>query len=258
MPSECGVISTTMKEFTIWDDDIPLHAKLEKPREGKCPLLVILHGLTGHMEERHILGFTESAQILGFATLRVELFGHGSSGGNFRDHNLFKWLNNVMTVTDYAESLDFVTEIFLCGHSQGGLTAMLAAGMRPNSYRAILPLSPALVILDGAQNGNLFGMHFEPDNIPDELDLNGRILSGNYLRSAQLLDLEAAIRRYRRPVLLVHGEADESVPVECSLKAASQYGNAKLVIIPEDDHCYHLHLDKALQAVTEFLQQFYP
>ena len=41
-----------MKEFYITDDGIKLHAKLDMPEnyaEGtKCPLAIVIHGLTGH------------------------------------------------------------------------------------------------------------------------------------------------------------------------------------------------------------------
>ncbi len=41
-----------MKEYYIVDDGIRLHAKLEKPEGAdKCPLVIIVHGYTGHMEE---------------------------------------------------------------------------------------------------------------------------------------------------------------------------------------------------------------
>ena len=92
---------------------------------------------------------------IGFATLRVELYGHGKSGGVFEQHNLMKWINNAMTVTDYAKTLDFVTDLYICGHSQGGLLTMLAAGMRADDFKAAIPMSPAIVIPDGARKGNL-------------------------------------------------------------------------------------------------------
>ena len=119
-----------MKEFYITDDGIQLHAKLDMPEEKeKCPLVIVFHGLTGNMEERHITAVSSAMNEIGFATLRVELYGHGKSGGTFEQHNLMKWINNAMTVTDYAKTLDFVTDLYICGHSQGGLLTMLAAGI---------------------------------------------------------------------------------------------------------------------------------
>lgn len=243
-----------MKEFYITDDGIQLHAKLDMPeKKEKCPLVIVFHGLTGNMEERHITAVSNAMNEIGFATLRVELYGHGKSGGAFEQHNLMKWINNAMTVTDYAKTLDFVTDLYICGHSQGGLLTMLAAGMRADDFKAAIPMSPAIVIPDGARKGNLLGQPFDPEHIPDMVEWGDRHLSGNYLRTAQLLDVDEAIRKYEKPVLLIHGDADEAVPIEYSIDAAKKYKNAKLVQIPGDTHCYDEHLDQVTAAVKKFL-----
>ena len=45
-----------MQEFFIDSDGIKIHAKLEMPAGApeRCPLCIVQHGLTGHMEENHI------------------------------------------------------------------------------------------------------------------------------------------------------------------------------------------------------------
>lgn len=244
------------REFFIQDDGVPLHAKLDVPggREN-YPLVIVLHGFTGHMEERHITAVSEAANSLGFATLRAELYGHGQSGGKFEDHNLFKWLNNVLAVTNYAKTLDFVTGLYLCGHSQGGLTTMLAAGMMPETFKGILPLSPAIAILSGARSGLLLGAPFDPAHIPERFQFEGWTLRGDYVRVAQMLYVDDAIRRFHGRVLLVHGDADETVPLADTAAAAEQYENARLAVIPGDTHCYDHHLDMVVAAVKSFLEE---
>lgn len=250
----------TMKEFYIDDDGIKLHAKLDMPagrEEGsKCPLVIIIHGLTGHMEERHIVAIAEQFNDMGMATLRAEMYGHGKSGGDFHEHNLFKWLNNAMTVTDYAKSLDFVTDLYLCGHSQGGITTILLGAMKSSDFKAIMPLSPATFMTECARSGRQFGLEFDPDDIPDEIYVNPeQTVSSNYFRAAQLLDIDYAIRKYKGPVLIVHGDQDEAIPVHYSVEAASKYSNARLVVIKGDDHCYNYHLDEVLAAIREFTEE---
>ena len=121
----------------ITDDGIRLSAELDMPeRHGeKCPLVIVIHGFTGYKEERHIVAVSRALNRIGFATLRVDMYGHGHSDGEFSRHTLFKWLSNALTVIDYARGLDFVKEIYLCGHSQGGLLVMLAAAMRRELIR---------------------------------------------------------------------------------------------------------------------------
>ena len=248
------------REFYIDDDGIRLHAKLDMPagfREGdKCPLAIVIHGLTGHMEEPHIVGVCGLFNRLGLATLRAEMYGHGKSGGDFEKHNIFKWLNNAMAVTDYAKTLDFVKDMYICGHSQGGVTAMLLAGMKHEDFRAAVPLSPASMLTEASRTGNNFGISFDPDRIPDKLPVSAeQKVSGNYVRAAQLIDIDYAIGKFKGPVLIVHGDEDEAIPVEYSIEAAGKYADAKLVIINGDDHCYNHHLDQVLEAVEKFMKK---
>ena len=250
-----------MREFYILDDGIRLHAKLDMPEgvseeTGKCPLCIVIHGLTGHMEEPHIIGAAKAMNEEGIATLRVEMYGHGQSEGVFENHTLYKWLSNAMAVTDYAKKLPFVTDLYVMGHSQGGLTTMLLAGLKPDDFKAIIPLSPAIVILNGARKGAFLGLSFDPDHVPDRVDLGGqRFLDGNYIRVAQTIDLDRAIRKYHGPVLLVHGTVDEACPIEDSIDAAKKYDKARLVKIEGDTHCYPNHLDEVLDAIHAFVRE---
>lgn len=245
------------KEFYIPNDGIRIHAKLDFPDKELAvyPLVIILHGFTGHMEETHIVAAARAMNEIGFATLRAEMYGHGQSDGAFRDHTLFKWLTNTLAVIDYAKSLDMVSDLYLCGHSQGGLVTMLTAAMERDTLKAILPLSPAWMIPAYARKGELLGMSFDPSHVPKEIGReDGLTLDGNYIRAAQLIYPEEAIRRYDGPVLLVHGDKDEAVPVSYAHKAAELYKNARLAIIPGDTHCYDYHLDMVTDAIKEFLK----
>ena len=238
------------------DDGIRLNTILDMPLryEKTCPIVIVIHGFTGHSEERHIAAVSHMLNEIGFATLRVDMYGHGKSGGAFRDHTLFKWMTNAMTVIDYARSLDFVTDLYLCGHSQGGLTVMLAAALKHDRIRGIILMSPGICIPEYARRGDVLGIRFDPEKIPDEIrSPKGWVLGGNHLRAAQMIRVEDAIDRYHGPVLLVHGEADETIPAECSEEAAKRYQNAELKLIPGDTHCYDRHLEEAVDAVKEWM-----
>ena len=246
-----------MKEFYIDDEGIRLHCKLDMPTEktDKCPLVIMIHGLTGHMEETHITAICERMNQLGFATLRAEMYGHGKSEGRFEDHNLFKWILNGLKVIDYARNLDFVTDLYLTGHSQGGLLTVLLGGLRNDQFKAILPLSPAMIIPEGARKGEMLGFEFDPDHIPDVISIPMYDLNGDYMRLAQLIHAEDAVKKYHGKVFIVHGDEDEAVPLSCSKELQEMYNDCELVVIHGDDHCYTRHLDQVLDAITEFLNK---
>ena len=240
----------------ILDDGIKLNAQLDMPvpAEGKHPLVIIIHGFTGHMEENHLTAVSKTLNEIGYATLRVDMYGHGKSEGKFHDHTLYKWLTNALTVIDYARSLDFVTDLYLCGHSQGGLTAILAGGLKHDIISGIIPLSPACMIPEGARKGELLGTVFDPNHIPDELNVwNEHTLGSNYIRVAQTIHVEEAIDRYDGPVLVVQGSADMPDLMKSAVDAAGRYKHGELVMIEGDTHCYDYHLDQMTAAVRKWM-----
>ena len=118
-------------------------------------------------------------------------------------------------------------------------------------------MSPATLIPDGARSGNIVGIPFDPEHIVDEIYIERKdlTLGGNYARVAQTIHVEEAIDRYKGPVLLIHGDADETVPVRCSIDAAKRYSDAELVVINGDDHGYHNHLDQVTAAIREWMEK---
>ena len=245
------------RDFFIEHDGLKLHAKLDYP-EGpldRRPVLVLLHGYTGHMEERHIRATARTATDEGWVVLRVELYGHGQSDGKFEDHTVWKWVTQAVAAIDYARKLPFADGVALAGHSQGGLTAMLAGAFKRDQLKGLILLAPATVIWDGARNGSLFGGQFDPGDVPEMVELDGgRRLNGNYIRAAQLLPVEGAARDFAGPVLIVHADTDEAVPVRYAYDAEKLYRNVELVIIRGDTHCYDRHLEQATEAVGRFLR----
>ena len=244
-----------MKEFHIVCNGLKLHAKLEKPEAEKCPLAIIFHGLTGHMEEEHIKAAADTFLKAGIAALRVDLFGHGQSEGEFGEHNLLKWIDNGLCVVNYAKSLDFVTDLYVTGHSQGGLLTVLIAGLKHDDFKAVIPLSPAINILDAARYGMFFGVKFDSEHIPDYFELEGAKINGDYFRVAQILHLEDFVKAYKGPVCIIHGDDDEAVPVQYAYKLQDMYSDCSLEIVHGDDHCFTRHLDVMVEKLAGFIEK---
>ena len=240
----------------IMDDGIRLSAVLERPDRERGPLVIFIHGFTSTKDRAHNIAACEAMREAGFATLRVDMYGHGESGGEFKKHTLYKWIGNTMAVIDYARSLDFVTDIYLSGHSQGGLTAALAAGMEPDRVKGLILRAPAFVIPEGARRGDLLGYSFDPDHIPDETEIHdGVTLEGNYIRVAQTIRVEDAIDRYTGPVLLIHGDRDDVIPVQGSVEAAGRYRNCRLEIIPGETHHFNRHPKTMKNIIRGWLEE---
>ena len=244
------------EHLTIPDDGVQLSAVLERPDEGRRPLVIFLHGFTSAKDRPHNIASCEAMREAGCATLRVDLYGHGESGGEFRKHTLYKWLSNTLAVIDFARRLDFVTDIYLSGHSQGGLTAALAGGMAPDLVKGLILRAPAFMIPRCAREGNMLGRSFDPLRIPDEIPvIKGLTLEGGYVRVAQTIHPEEAIDRFPGPVLLLHGDADDTVPLQDSRDAARRYKNCRLAVIPGESQHFDRHPEQMKAAIRDWLKE---
>ncbi len=244
-----------MKEFYIQSQGIRLHAKLDRPEgAGKGPVCILIHGFTGNMEEEHLIAAKDAMNDAGVSVLRVEMYGHGKSGGEFRDHTLNKWVENALSAVEYVKSLESATDLYLCGHSQGGLVAMLLGGIKNKDFKAIIPLSPAWMIPEDCRRGSILGTPFDPENIPEEVASgDGWVLSGDYIRDAMTIRVEDYIEKYRGRVLIIHGDRDETVPYSYGKKASRLYRSAAITPIAGGKHCFEDHLKELSEAIREFL-----
>ena len=244
------------KEFFLSHDGLRIHAKLTKPEGDSLPLLVLIHGITGHMEEDHILGLANAVALDGIATLRLEMYGHGKSDGDFSEHTIGKWVHQVCAGIDYAASLPWVSRLYLAGHSQGGLTVLLAGALKQHKLSALLLLSPAINIWDGAGKGDFLGRPFDPANPPAILPMSeDHFVRETYLDVARFLPVEESIAAFQKRVLILHGDADESVPVKWATWAKERYHDALVKIIPGAKHCYDGLLEEMFKEVRGFLRE---
>lgn len=242
----------------IMDDGIRLSVKLEMPTpsEGKHPLVIFIHGFTSSKERPHNILSCDAMREAGFAALRMDMYGHGESGGDFQDHTLYKWISNAMAAIDYARKLEWVSDIYLSGHSQGGLVAALAAGMEPDRIKGLILRAPAFLIPRCAREGNMLGYQFDPLRIPEEIPIiKGLTLNGNYIRVAQTIHVEEAIERFTNPVLILHGDEDDTVPLEDSVAASRQYRDCRLEIIKGETHHFDRHPEEMKSRIREWLQK---
>ena len=246
------------RHFDIYDGDTRLDAVLDFPtdyKEGeKLPLCIILHGFTGNKDERHLLAVSKMMNGLGMATLRFDFFGHGLSDGEFKYHTLDIWVSNVLAVFDYAKKMGIFSEYVLCGHSQGGLTSILAGVKLQDELAYIIPMSPATILVWGAKEGILLGNRFNPENVPEECEAKeGWVLNKAYIYVAKAIDLKAQIAAFKKPVFIVTGTADKTVPYEMVQEDAKGFADCTVKLIEGDSHCFDYHLDEAVEAIREFI-----
>lgn len=245
-------------QFSVMRDGLYLRGIVDKKGDGKCPAVILLHGFSGNMgcEKGNIFQIiTDRLVDAGMAVIRFDFNGHGESDGDFSKMDVLNELEDAIAVLSYVKSLDFVTEIYVTGHSQGGVVAGLLAGCYPDVIRRLALLAPAASLKTDAQKGECMGTVYDTEHIPEVVRVGGGLpVGGHYFRIAKWLPLYEVAGLYKGDALVVCGGED----VVVDEGAASRYGQVieacKVERIEKLDHGLQGEGQEVmLQELVEFL-----
>ena len=227
---------------------------------GPHPVAVVLHG--GFWLERHTRdlmdGPAADLAARGWASWNVEYRRLGASGGGWP-----ATFADVAAAVDHLAHLDAaldLTRVLAVGHSAGGhLAAWLGGrhrlpdgvpGAGPRVRLAGLVAIAGVLDLEAAL----------------EAQVGGRVIDrllGEAAAEGMALASPAALLPLGVPVRLVHGDADDIVPLWLSQRfaeAAARAGDdASLTVVPGEDHFAPLRpASRTWQATAELLAQLRP
>jgi uncharacterized protein len=193
--------------------------------------VLILHGAGSCKENHH--DFARAALAAGLGALAFDQRGHGASEGAMDG----RVLDDVATMAAVLRASIGGPEaaIALRGSSMGGYLAILAAAVV--GARGAVAICPASA--EGLRRGLASGaFQFKTDAAA--LD---RFLSKH--------ELDDAVESLDAPVLLLHAEGDEQVPVEHSreLSARLRSPDSRLITVPGGHHRSVQH-DPELRALS--------
>lgn len=170
-------------------------------------LVILAHGMTGNKDRPHLVALAEGLSARGWPCLRISYAGHGSSEGRFVDACITKEIGDLQSVLDAVPD---TTRVAYIGHSMGGAVGVLTAA-RDLRIRALVSLAGMTHTAAFAQREfyNVTpdeGFIWEDENFP-----LSRTLVDDLGRIENTLSAAAAVTQ---PWLLIHGEADDLVPVQ--------------------------------------------
>ena len=96
----------------------------------------------------------------------------------------------------------------LIGESQGGLVSALAASSKAKDISQLVLIYPALCIPD-----NWNERYPDVAAIPDTTRMWNVPLSRNFFMELRDMDPYRELPKYKKPVLIIHGDADPVVPI---------------------------------------------
>lgn len=255
-PGTQEVISSQTSNVEIDGALGKLSAVVYRPdlQEGeKSSLVILMHGFMSEKRERVMTTIASELQEKGIAYIRFDFNGHGDSEGDFQNMTVANEIEDAKKIYEYARSLDFVGDIVLLGHSQGGVVASMVAGdLGSENISGLVLMAPAAVLKDDALNGEMFGVRFDPVNIPEYVQVFNRRVGREYIKVAQTLPIYETAARYEGPVCIIHGMSDEIVPYSYGERYKDGYKDAALHLVEGENHAFSRKLDEVKNIVVDF------
>jgi pimeloyl-ACP methyl ester carboxylesterase len=189
--------------------------------------VVLLHGADSRKESH--FDFARACANGGLAVLAFDARGHGETAGPLDG----RVIDDVARMADLLRERAGIDKVGLRGSSMGGYLALVAAAeARAAAVVAICPASATG--LSAGVRGGRFGFAVDRDAVV--------ALLANH-------DETEAARALTVPLLLLHAEGDEVVPVALSRALHEAAPASKLVTIPGGHHRSIQH-DAELQGVA--------
>jgi len=227
-------------------------AVLHVPEHRPAPGIIMCHGFTGNKAESHRI-FVNMARELrdhGIAALRFDFRGSGDSAGEFREMTVSREIADAQAAFDLLASRSEVdaSRLGVLGLSLGGCVAACLAGQEPRVK--------ALALWSASAHPERIGQRVAADfGDKDVIDYQGWGLGRGFVDDVpNARPLERA-RGYQGPSLVVHGTADESVPVSDAREFSDVLGEqCRLHTIQGASHVFNslAWKSEAIRVTREF------
>jgi len=194
------------------------------PTTGRAPVVIVLHGWGGNSSL--MLPLASHIHDAGFHALFLDARNHGRS-----EHDTFssmpRFSEDLDVAIEYVTGRGDVSTIGVLGHSVGAGAAILSAS-NGSSIDAVVSVSsfahPGEVMRDQ--------MNIPRPILRVVLEAVQRTIGYRFDEFAP----RARVDKVDIPILLVHGDADEVVPLSNLYEIAEAHGSAEIMVVPGGGH----------------------
>lgn len=200
----------------------------------KSKIVIIGHGVTGNLDRPWAEGLANALADAGFPAVRFSFAGNGDSEGDFRACTVSKEVNDLGAVIDAAKEAGY-EEIIYAGHSMGGAVGVLRTSSDNRINR--------LISLAGMVHTAKFAEVEFGEETPDEgcmWEDEDCPLSSTFVDDMNAIGtVVGKASDIHVPWLLIHGDADDVVPIEESREIFAQANEPKkFVELPGVGHVF--------------------
>jgi alpha-beta hydrolase superfamily lysophospholipase len=225
------------------------------PRENANQAIILVHGRNASKQNAisgRLPSLAAECVKAGFSVLMMDLRGHGESEGR-----RYTW--GVLERKDVLGAVDFLLEkgylpgtIYVLGISLGGASVMFATQEEPAIARVVVDSTFARLI-------DLVEPNWKKESGLPDFFLPGVYFVWKTQYGFNLKDVapvEAVSAIYPRPVLVLHSQKDEVIPVQQAYQLAKASPQVQLHLFEDGDHAelYRDHPQAYLKVLFEFLR----
>ena len=249
-----------MKEKVYFTDSegVKLCGILSNPTSDNYkPVVILCHGFTTSKDNHTNTQLESILNENDISTFRFDFFGHGESEGDFSKITISEGTDDILQAIKYLKALGY-SKIGLVGSSFGGICSIMASSKTKDLYLLALksPISNYKE-RDLTVKSKEELAQWKQKGYWDYTDSKGGNHRLNYafFEDYDNNDGYEASAKITIPTLIVHGDEDDSVPIDQSIKTSKILSNGKLEIIKGANHYYDKpgQFEKMLELISSFI-----
>jgi dipeptidyl aminopeptidase/acylaminoacyl peptidase len=209
------------ENVSFQSEGLKISAVLHLPAQANPSCIVASHGLLSSKDSDKYVALGERLSQEGMALLRFDFRGCGESDGTLEQSTVTARISDLSSAIQFVGSHpDLKNRIGLLGSSLGGYVSLITAATAKKVDAVVLWSTP-----------------FHLDGIESKKDAEGMPPLGKiFMRDLKKHRLLLLLPRVSH-CLVIHGEADELVPVDQAWEIFHHLGpNKEIHIIEEGDH----------------------
>lgn len=221
------------------------------------PIILMVHGHSSSKYTKNFVTLTDHFNEKNISSFRIDLYGHGESEGKFEDCTISEAVDDILQAIEFLNKQGY-KKIGLLGSSFGGISSIMAASKTKDIFLLALK-SPVSNYEEKymKDQGPQFLAAWKNKGYRDYSTTKHDNLKLNYsfYEDALKNDGYKAAPHIMVPTLIIHGDEDEAVPVEQSIKIAKLIPDCTFEIVKGSDHVYTKpeHRDQMLKTISEYI-----
>ncbi len=225
----------------------------------RWPLVIICHGFGTTKTKRKYIRLARTLEKNKIASFRFDFEGCGDSEGDIETITLKRCLSDLVSAMKCVLKQRNINrnKIVFLGSSFGATIVASFITQRKLPVKTLVFWSPAL------SQKELFQLWCTKSELKKWKEKGYRIhkekkMGVSYFRENENKDYTSLLSQIKTPILIIHGQKDETVPIKFSKKLVRDYKNIKLIAIPKADHKFEdYHIQTALiQKTVRWFKNF--